>query len=61
MKHPVDELLQHLYGMSDDQLLQEFKAAEMETENEGGTQPDLEGLQRLWEKMKQEYENGGNQ
>lgn len=61
MKHPVDELLQNLYGMSDDQLLQEFKAAEMETENEGGPQPDLEGLQRLREKMKQEYENGGNQ
>ena len=32
MKHPIDELVQRLYGMSDDQLLQAFKEAEAETE-----------------------------
>lgn len=51
MKHPMDELLQHLYGMSDDQLLQEFKAVEAEMEAEGGPQQDPEGFERLWKKL----------
>lgn len=57
----MDELLQHLYGMSDDQLLQEFKAAEAEMEAGGGPQPDPAGFERLWEKMKRECKNGGHQ
>ncbi len=51
MKHSVDVLLQQLYGMSDDQLMQEFKAAEAELEAEGGPQPDQEGFNRLWRKV----------
>lgn len=58
MKHPMDKLLQHLYGMSDDQLLQEFKAAEAEMEAEGGPQPDPTGFERLWRKLTAEHEKG---
>ena len=46
MKHPMDELLQHLYG-----ILQEFKAVEAEMEAEGGPQQDPEGFERLWKKL----------
>ena len=51
MKHPVDELIQRLYRNSDNELLQEFNAAEREVEAEGGPQPDQEGFKRLWEKL----------
>lgn len=34
-KDEITELLQHLYGMSDDQLLKEFKTVEAELEAEG--------------------------
>lgn len=40
----IDELIQSLYGMSDAQLLREFDEIEVEVENEGGPQPDSEGL-----------------
>lgn len=59
MKHPMDELLQHLYDMSDDQLLQEFKAAEAEMEAEGGPVPDPAGFERLWKKLIDEHKKGG--
>lgn len=56
MKHPIDELVQRLYGMSDDQLLQAFKEAEAETEAEGGPKPDLKGFERLWNKAQERKE-----
>lgn len=55
-KHFIDDLLQRLYRNSDEDLLQEFKAAEAEAE--GGPQPDPEGLARLWAKFV-EHEKGG--
>lgn len=58
-KDEITKLLQHLYGMSDDQLLQEFKAAEAEMEAEGGPQLDPEGFERLWKKLTVEHEKGG--
>lgn len=54
MKHPIDELLQYLYGMSDEQLLRVFIEAEREVEAEGGPQPDPEGFERLWKKLTEE-------
>lgn len=57
MKHPIDELLQHIYGVSDDNILREFEVAEAEAEN--GPDPDPEGFERLWEKLVREHENGG--
>lgn len=39
-KDEITELLQHLYGRSDDQLLKEFKTVEAEVEAEGGPRPD---------------------
>lgn len=54
MKHWVDELLQRLYGFSDEQLLEKFKEAEAEVEEEGGLDPDPEGFERLWNKMEKE-------
>ena len=61
MKHPVDDLLQRLYHNSDEDLLREFEAAEAEMEAGGGPQPDPAGFERLWKRMKREYENGGHQ
>lgn len=46
-------------GYTDDQLLQEFRAAEAEVEAEGGPQPDSEGFERLWSKVIKEHERGG--
>ena len=43
-KDEITELLQHLYGFSDEQLLQEFKAAEQEVKSEASPQPDPEGF-----------------
>ena len=51
-KHWIDDLIQRLYRNSDDDLLREFKAAEAEMEAEGGSLPDPEGFERLWEKLK---------
>lgn len=51
-KDEITELLQNLYGFSEEQLLQEFKAAEAEVEAEGGPQPDVEGFEKLWDKLK---------
>lgn len=52
-KDEITELLQRLYGFSDDQLLKAFKEAEAEVEAEGGPTPDPEGFERLWEKMRE--------
>ncbi|MBS5606953.1 hypothetical protein [Enterocloster lavalensis] len=60
-KDEITELLQHLYGFSDEQLLQEFKAAEQEVKSEASPQPDPEGFKRLWAKLIKEHENGGPQ
>ena len=60
-KDEITELLQHLYGFSDEQLLQEFKAAEQEVKSEASPQPDPEGFKRLWAKLIKEHENGGHQ
>lgn len=60
-KDEITELLQHLYGFSDEQLLQEFKAAEQEVKSESSPQPDPEGFKRLWAKLIKEHENGGPQ
>ena len=53
-KDEITELLQRLYGFSDDQLLKAFKEAEAEVEAEGGPTPDPEGVERLWEKMREQ-------
>lgn len=58
-KDEITKLLQNLYGFSDEQLLQEFKAAEAEMEVEGGPQQDPEGFERLWKKLIDEHEKGG--
>ncbi len=47
-------------GFTDDQLLQEFRAAEAEVEAEGGPRPDPEGFKRLWERAKR-YKHSGHQ
>ena len=60
-KDEITELLQHLYGFSDEQLLQEFKAAEQEVKSQASPQPDPEGFKRLWTKLIKEHENGGPQ
>lgn len=60
-KDELTKLLQHLYGMSDDQLLKEFKAAEAELKAEGAPQPDPEGFERLWAKLKREHKTSGPQ
>lgn len=60
-KDEITELLQHLYGFSDEQLLQEFKAAEQEVKSEASPQPDPEGFKRMWAKLIKEHENGGPQ
>ena len=60
-KDEITELLQHLYGMSDDQLLNEFKTVETELEAEGAPQPDPEGFERLWAKLKREHKTSGPQ
>lgn len=43
-KDEITELLQRLYGFSDDQLLKAFKEAEAEVEAEGGPTPIRKGL-----------------
>ena len=48
-KDEITELLQKLYGFSDDDLLLDFKAVEAEMDAEGGSLPDPEGFERLWE------------
>lgn len=60
MKHPIDDLLQRLYHNSDDNLLQEFKAAETEMEAVGGQQPDTEGFERFWKRLIDEHKKGGS-
>ncbi len=53
----IDELLQRIYGVSDEDILREFEEAEAEVMAEGGPEPDPEGFERLWEKlMRQESE-----
>ena len=59
MAHPIDELLQRIYGVSDEDILREFEEAEAEVMAEGGPEPDPEGFERLWEKMVKEHEKGG--
>ena len=60
-KDEITELLQHLYGFSDEQLLQEFKVVEQEIKLGDGPQPYSEGFERLWRKLIKEHENGGHQ
>ena len=40
----IDELLQRIYGVSDEDILREFEEAEAEVMAEGGPEPDPEGL-----------------
>ena len=47
----IDELLQRIYGVSDEDILREFEGAEAEVMAEGGPEPDPEGFERLWEKL----------
>lgn len=47
----IDELLQRIYGVSDEDILQEFEEAEAEVMAEGGPEPDPEGFERLWKKL----------
>ena len=53
-KDEITELLQKLYGFSDEDLLRDFKAVEAEMDAEGGSLPDPEGFERLWENLKQQ-------
>jgi|GEM_PF-521212 len=71
MKHPIDELLQRIYGVSDDDILLEFEKAEAEVTAEGEKTargervtggdpgPDLEGFERFWQKLQEEHGKGG--
>lgn len=59
MAHPIDELLQRIYGFSDEDILREFAEAEAEVLAEGGPEPDPEGFERLWEKLEKEHGKGG--
>ena len=61
MAHPIDELLQRPYGVSDDDILREFAEAEAEVLAEVGPEPDQKGFERLWEKMVEEHDKGGHQ
>lgn len=47
----IDELLQRIYGVSDEDILREFEEAEAEVMAEGGPEPDPEGFERLWKKL----------
>ena len=47
MKHPIDELLQRIYGVSDEDILREFDEAEVMGEDGQGADP--EGFERLWQ------------
>ena len=60
MTHPIDELLRRIYGVSDDDILREIEAAEVEVMAEGGLDPDPEGFERLWKKIAIEHEKGGH-
>ena len=51
----IDELLQRIYGVSDEDILREFEEAEAEVMAEGGPEPDPEGFERLWKKMVSEF------
>ena len=53
-KDEITELLQKRYGFSDEDLLRDFKAVEAEMDAEGGSLPDPEGFERLWEKLQQD-------
>ncbi len=56
MTHPIDKLLQQLYCVSDDDILREFEEAETEVMAEGEPKTDMEGFERLWQKLVKEYE-----
>lgn len=53
MKLPIDELLQRIYGVSDEDILREFDEAEVMGEDGQGADP--EGFERLWQKLQREY------
>lgn len=59
MAHPIDELLQRIYGSSYEDILREFAEAEAEVLAEGGPDPDPEGFERLWNKIIEEHGKGG--
>ncbi len=54
-----DELFKLPKGYTDEQLMEEFEAAEAEVEAEGGPQPDPEGFNRLWRKLMEERKGPG--
>lgn len=56
--HRVDELVQKIYGFSDDDILREFEAAEAEVISEIGGMDCMEGFERLWNRLLREQEKG---
>lgn len=55
----ITHLLQTMYGMSDEQLLEEFERTEKEINMQGGTQKDPGGYQRMLMRLKREYTGEG--
>lgn len=56
--HQIDELMQQVYGFSDDAIMKEFEAAEAEVEAEGPEMDCMEGFERLWNRLTREQEKG---
>ncbi len=56
--HQIDEIVQKVYGFSDDDILREFEAARAEVESEGGTQDKMAGFERLWQRLAKEQRKG---
>ena len=55
----LTHLLQTMYRMSDEQLLEEFRIAEKEIERQGGPQSDPQGFERLLMKLESERRGEG--
>lgn len=58
-KDKLTHLLQTMYRMSDEQLLEEFVNTEKEIERQKETQKDPQGFQRLLVKLEREYMGKG--
>lgn len=58
-KDKLTHLLQTMYQMSDEQLLEEFENTEKEIEMQGVSQNDPQGYQRLLVKLEREHTREG--
>lgn len=56
MKHRIDDILQRVYGLSDEDILREFEAARAEVEAECKGQDNMCGFDRLWRRLAEEQE-----